>query len=82
MWIRKDGQRRLRAGDGSSDGSKNQELAKRPELVNSSPYGDGWFFKVKLDKPAEVNDLLSVADYRAQLENRQRSGFNRRRAPP
>lgn len=40
----------------------NEELESSPELVNDSPYGDGWMIKVKLsgDLP---DDLLSAAEY-------------------
>ena len=45
----------------------NDGLGSKPELVNSSPYGEGWFFKVKLDQPAEVDKLLSPDDYGKQI---------------
>lgn len=41
----------------------NRELESSPELVNSEPYGEGWMIKVKLDDPAELQRLLSAADY-------------------
>jgi len=37
------------------------------EIVNTSPYGDGWIVKLKLDDPSSVNSLLSPADYRALI---------------
>src|ERR1700704_3198122 len=37
----------------------NKALAEKPDLVNSDPYGQGWFFKVKLANPSEPNKLLS-----------------------
>jgi glycine cleavage system H protein len=45
----------------------NPELAQHPELVNSAPYGEGWFFKIKLANPGEVDGLLSAADYLKQI---------------
>ena len=45
----------------------NSALAKKPELVNSDPYGAGWFFKLKLSAPAEAGPLLSPADYSKQI---------------
>ena len=45
----------------------NKTLADKPDLVNSDPYGQGWFFKVKLSNPAEVNKLLSPAAYTSQI---------------
>ena len=45
----------------------NAALAKKPELVNSDPYGAGWFFKLKLSAPPEAAALLSPADYSKQI---------------
>jgi glycine cleavage system H protein len=41
----------------------NEELEDSPELVNSDPYGDGWFFKIKLSDDAELGDLLDGEAY-------------------
>jgi glycine cleavage system H protein len=46
----------------------NERLADSPELVNSSPYGDGWMIKVKLTSPGEVDSLLSVSEYEDFIE--------------
>ena len=43
----------------------NPRLEGEPELVNRDPYGDGWMIKVKLTNPAELDTLLSAADYEA-----------------
>jgi len=45
----------------------NSELAKRPELVNSEPYKSGWFFKLKLTQPSEVERLLNAEAYAKQI---------------
>ncbi len=45
----------------------NADLAAHPELVNSAPYGQGWFFRVKLDNAAELDGLLSPGDYAKQI---------------
>ena len=45
----------------------NQAVVDNPALVNSDPYSNGWFFRVKLSQPAEVNSLLSPADYTKQI---------------
>src|SRR3954468_15739925 len=45
----------------------NKAVADKPDLVNSDPYGQGWFYKIKLSNPAEANKLLSAADYTAQI---------------
>jgi len=41
----------------------NQEVNDRPELVNQSPYDEGWLVRVRLADPAEVDDLLSAEQY-------------------
>ncbi|OGB89002.1 glycine cleavage system protein H [candidate division WOR-1 bacterium RIFCSPHIGHO2_01_FULL_53_15] len=46
---------------------RNAELEKRPELINSSPYESGWIIKVEMSDPAELNKLLSAADYQKTL---------------
>jgi glycine cleavage system H protein len=43
----------------------NNELNDNPELVNTDPYGKGWMVKVTLTDAAEVDALLSAADYMA-----------------
>ena len=45
----------------------NPRLAQHPGLVNSAPYGDGWFFKIKLADPAELDRLLSPENYLKQI---------------
>ena len=45
----------------------NPELAQHPELVNRDPYQAGWFFKLKLAQPAEVEHLLSPETYSKQI---------------
>jgi len=45
----------------------NEALADHPELVNSSPYGDGWMIRIRLADDAELGRLLDAPSYRAQL---------------
>jgi glycine cleavage system H protein len=45
----------------------NKAVTDNPALANSEPYGNGWFFKIKLNNPAELNNLLSPESYRAQI---------------
>lgn len=47
----------------------NEALEDSPELVNSDPYGDGWFFKLKLSDVAELEDLLDADGYAAHCES-------------
>ena len=41
----------------------NEDLRNDPSLANSDPLGKGWFFKVKLANPAEVDALLDETAY-------------------
>ncbi|MBP6459813.1 MAG: glycine cleavage system protein GcvH [Crocinitomicaceae bacterium] len=41
----------------------NTALEANPELVNSDPYGEGWMIKVEFSDAAELDGLLSAADY-------------------
>lgn len=43
----------------------NSALEDTPELVNSSPFGDGWMIRVKMSDPGQLEDLLSAEDYRS-----------------
>src|SRR6185436_12834995 len=42
----------------------NQAVADDPALVNSDPEGAGWFFKLKLSDPGELDGLMDEAAYR------------------
>jgi glycine cleavage system H protein len=44
----------------------NRLVVADPALVNSEPYDSGWFYKIKLSNPAELNALLSPEKYKAQ----------------
>lgn len=41
----------------------NGELPKKPETVNTDPYGQGWMIVVKLSNPAEADGLMSAEAY-------------------
>lgn len=43
----------------------NAALEDSPEMVNNSPYGEGWLFKVQMSKPEELEGLLSAEAYAA-----------------
>jgi len=45
----------------------NQQVVDNPALVNSDPYGAGWFFKIKPVNPAELSNLLSPDQYQALI---------------
>ncbi|MDP9413944.1 MAG: glycine cleavage system protein GcvH [Pseudomonadota bacterium] len=43
----------------------NQALVDDPALVNSDPEGEGWFFRLRLSDPSELDGLMDNAAYRA-----------------
>ena len=45
----------------------NDALDTEPGTVNNDPYGDGWFFKIRLTNPEELDNLLSPDDYAEQV---------------
>ena len=49
----------------------NEALEGNPELVNSSPYEDGWFFKLKVsDENLEnINSFMNADNYLSRLDN-------------
>jgi glycine cleavage system H protein len=42
----------------------NSALADDPALINRDPEGEGWFFKLKLSDPSELDGLMDEAAYR------------------
>jgi glycine cleavage system H protein len=47
----------------------NEALRADPSLANSDPLGTGWFFKVKLSQPAQLDALLDKTAYDAFSAN-------------
>jgi len=45
----------------------NEALEGEPGKVNEAPLGDGWFYRLKLADPAELNKLMDEAAYKAFL---------------
>lgn len=45
----------------------NRAVVDDPALVNKEPHGGGWFFKIKLSNPAELNSLLTPENYKQQI---------------
>ncbi|HMB15340.1 MAG TPA: glycine cleavage system protein GcvH [Pelovirga sp.] len=41
----------------------NEELPDAPEILNTSPYEDGWLIKIRLSNPQELDDLLDATAY-------------------
>jgi glycine cleavage system H protein len=47
----------------------NEELPDAPEVINTSPYEDGWMIKIKLDNPAELDALMDAEAYQEFLDS-------------
>ena len=45
----------------------NDALESEPGTVNEDPYGDGWFYRIRLSNADEIEDLLSPEDYAEQV---------------
>jgi glycine cleavage system H protein len=46
----------------------NEELLDEPEIINSSPYDNGWLFKIQPVADEEVEDLMDAEAYQAEIE--------------
>ena len=47
----------------------NESLEGNPELVNTDPYGDGWFFRLKLRDVEELSSLMDSESYSDLCDN-------------
>jgi glycine cleavage system H protein len=45
----------------------NEELPDAPEIMNTSPYGDGWMIKIRMSNPDELDELMDAAAYQAHI---------------
>ena len=41
----------------------NEAIVSDPSLVNQDPEGNGWFFKIKVLNPEQLNELMNKEDY-------------------
>jgi glycine cleavage system H protein len=47
---------------------RNPAIADDPSVINSDPEGDGWFFKIRLDNPGELEGLMDETAYREWVQ--------------
>lgn len=47
--------------------ARNDALEDQPELINESPYGEGWIIRLRVSDAAELDELMTADDYQAQL---------------
>lgn len=45
----------------------NEALESAPELVNASPYDEGWIIKIKFSDPSEFDTLLKAEEYKESV---------------
>ena len=46
---------------------KNNKLEDSPQLINESPYDEGWLIKIKDANLDQLNDLLSAEEYKKEI---------------
>ncbi len=46
----------------------NEDLEVAPEIINSSPYDDGWMFKMQPSEPSELDGLMDAESYQDEIE--------------
>ena len=49
----------------------NEAVEAAPSLINSSAMNEGWLFKVKLEKPEELDDLMNDEAYKTYLKEHE-----------
>jgi len=47
----------------------NEAIVDDPSLVNQSSHGEGWFFKIKVTNPAELDSLMDFEAYLSSAEH-------------
>ena len=49
----------------------NEVLDGSPDRINDDPYGDGWMYKVQMEDPGEVEDLLDAESYEEAIADEE-----------
>ncbi|HUV94092.1 MAG TPA: glycine cleavage system protein GcvH [Anaerolineae bacterium] len=52
----------------------NGQLEDSPDLVNTDPYGEGWFVKIAIDDTDELDDLMDAEAYAEFAEQAEEEG--------
>jgi glycine cleavage system H protein len=47
----------------------NEIIRDHPEVINKSPYDEGWIIRMKLSDPSELDVLMSPSDYKAFVQS-------------
>lgn len=48
--------------------NKNQEAEDNPEIINQSPYEEGWLYRVRMNNEEELANLLTPIEYKRLIE--------------
>ena len=46
----------------------NEPLIRKPEVVNTDPYGEGWIIQIAMSAPEEWDTLLTAEEYRQLID--------------
>jgi glycine cleavage system H protein len=46
----------------------NEPLVDAPETINEDPFDEGWMVRIEMSNPAELNELMDAASYRAYIQ--------------
>ena len=64
-----DGSFELKAPTSGSVGEVNETVFDKPELINESPFDDGWIFRMNIDNEEALDDLMDEEDYADFLDS-------------
>jgi glycine cleavage system H protein len=48
----------------------NESIVSDPAIVNSDPLGNGWFFKLKIADPSQIDSLMDETSYKEQVASK------------
>jgi glycine cleavage system H protein len=49
----------------------NEALIDAPETINSDPYNEGWFYRMRVSDASELDNLLAADEYQDQVESEE-----------
>jgi glycine cleavage system H protein len=49
----------------------NEEVVDAPELINESPFEEGWFIKIRIADPSEIDDLMTADEYQELISEEE-----------
>ncbi len=64
-----DGNFELKAPTSGSVVEVNEAVLEKPELINESPFDDGWLFRMSVDDEEALDDLMDEEDYADYLDS-------------